>query len=94
MRGLGLGFTNLVVTGGVLYVCLSFGCGGVGGELVGGLDQGLVGLYGVMSVLNVSPDFLCRWQVQVSLYIVLGGYLRILGAPNVQSCSNLWISAS
>ena len=34
MRGLGLGFTNPVGTGGVLDVCLSFGCGGVGG--VGG----------------------------------------------------------
>ena len=38
MRGLGLGFTNPVGTGEVLYVC--FGCGGVG---VGGLDQGRVG---------------------------------------------------
>ena len=32
MRGLGLGFTNPVGTGGVLDVCLYFGCGGVGGE--------------------------------------------------------------
>ena len=39
MRGLGLGFTNPVVTGGVLDVCLCLGCGGVGGvggEWVGG----------------------------------------------------------
>ena len=40
MRGLGLGFTNPVGTGGVLVVCLSCGCGcvgvdGVGGEWVG-----------------------------------------------------------
>ena len=44
MRGLGLGFTNHVRTGGVLDVCLCLGCGdvgGVGGERVGGLDQGL-----------------------------------------------------
>ena len=34
MRGLGLGFTNPVVTGEVLDGCLYFGCGGVGG--VGG----------------------------------------------------------
>ena len=43
MRELGLGFTNHVGTGGVLDVCLCFGCGGVGGvggEWVGGLDQG------------------------------------------------------
>ena len=42
MRGLGLGFTNPMGTGGVLDVCLCFGCG-VGGESVGGLDQGAVG---------------------------------------------------
>ena len=38
MRELGLGFTNPVGTGGVLDMC--FGCGGVGAEWVGGLDQG------------------------------------------------------
>ena len=30
-RELGLGITNSVWTGGVLDVCLCFGCGGVGG---------------------------------------------------------------
>ena len=43
MRELGLGFTNPVGTGGVLDMCLCFGCGGVGGvgeEWVGGLDKG------------------------------------------------------
>ena len=45
MRGLGLGFTNPVGTGGVLDVSLCFSCGGVGVggvgvECVGGLDQG------------------------------------------------------
>ena len=53
MRGLGLGFTKPVGTGGVLDVCLCFGCssvGGVGGEWVGGLNQGLEGWGGVMSV--------------------------------------------
>ena len=53
MRGLGLGFTNPVGTGGVLDVFLCLGCGGVGGadgELVEGLDQGLEGWGGVMSV--------------------------------------------
>ena len=34
MRGLGLGFTNPVGTGGLLDVCVCLGCGGVGG--VGG----------------------------------------------------------
>ena len=53
MRRLGLGFTNPVETVGVLDVCLYFGFGGVGGvgrEWVGGLDQGLEGWGGVMSV--------------------------------------------
>ena len=31
MRGLCLGFINFVGTGGVLDVCLCFGCGGVDG---------------------------------------------------------------
>ena len=43
-------FTNLVGTGGVLDVCLCYGCGGVGG-VGGGVGRGLgprsgaVGLY-------------------------------------------------
>ena len=32
IRGLGLGFTNVVGTGGVLDVCLCLEFGGVGGE--------------------------------------------------------------
>ena len=43
MRELCLGFTNPVETGGVLDMCLCFGCGGVGGvgeEWVGGLGPG------------------------------------------------------
>ena len=46
----GLGFTNPVGTGGVLDVCLCFGCGGEGGEWVVGLDQSLMGwCYGCVS---------------------------------------------
>ena len=40
MRELGLGLTNPVGTGGVLDMCLCFGCGGVCGEWVRGLDKG------------------------------------------------------
>ena len=55
MRGLGLGldFTNHVRPWGVLDVCLCLGFGGegaVGEEWVGGLDKGLEGWGGVMSV--------------------------------------------
>ena len=55
MRKLGLGFTNPLGTGGVLDMCLCFGCGGVGvggvgGEWVGGLDRGRERWGGVMSV--------------------------------------------
>ena len=53
MRELGLGFTNPVGTGGVLDMCLCFGgggMGGVGGEWVGGLDQGRERWGGVMSL--------------------------------------------
>ena len=40
MRELGLGFTNPVGTGGVLDMCLCFGCGGMGG-VGGGVGRGL-----------------------------------------------------
>ena len=40
MKGLGLGFTKPVGTGGVLDVWLCFGCGGVGGDWVLGLGPG------------------------------------------------------
>ena len=53
---------------GVLDICLYFGCGGVGGEWVGGLDQDRERWGGVMSVCGVSLESLCRWQVQVSVY--------------------------
>ena len=53
MRELGLGFTIPVRTERVLGVCQclgSCGVGGLGGECVGGLDQGLEGWGGVMYV--------------------------------------------
>ena len=50
MRELGLGFNNPLGTGGVLDMCLCFGCGGVGGEWLGGLDKGRERWGGVMSV--------------------------------------------
>ena len=53
MRGVSLGFTYPVGTGGVLNACLRLGCGGlggVGGKSVWGLDQGLEGWGDVMSM--------------------------------------------
>ena len=51
MSELSLGFTNPVGIGGVLDMCLCFGCGGVGGGAwVGGLDQGRERWGGVISV--------------------------------------------
>ena len=41
----------------------------------------------------VSLDYLCRWQVQVSVYCV-DGYMRILGSHSVQSCYTISISES
>ena len=95
MRGLGLSFTNPVVTWGVLDVCLCLGCGDVGGVdgvWVGGLDQGLEGWGRVMSVCVVTPDSLCRWQIQVSVYCAR----RIPADLKCTQCSILflWISAS
>ena len=52
MTELGLGFTNPVGTGGVMDVCLCFGCGGVGGvggEWVGAWTS--VGIGGVVLCL-------------------------------------------
>ena len=92
VTGLGLGFTNSGGTWGNWDMCLSFGCGGVGGvrgEWVGGL--GLGGWCGAIYVCVVS---LCVYRRSIYLYIVLGGFLRILGAPSVLSCCTLLISAS
>ena len=69
VTGLGLGFTNSGGTWGKWGLC--FGCagvGGVGGEWVGGLGQSLGGWGGVIYVCVVSLDYLCRWQLQVSVY--------------------------
>ena len=59
---------------------------GVGRGLISG--SGRVGMFYVC-VSCESGFFVSRY-----LYIVLGGYLRILGASSVQSCCTLFISAS
>ena len=85
LRVLGLCFTYPGGTWGKWDMCLFFGCGGVGG-----LGQGLDGWVVLC---------LCEWILYVAgrsmyLYIVLGRYLHILGAPSVQSCCTLLISTS
>ena len=64
MKRLCLSFTN---PAGTVEMCMCVGCGGVSG-VGGGLGQDLGRWGGVMSVCVVSPDYLCRWQVQVSGY--------------------------
>ena len=79
MRGLGLGFTPPVRTGGVLGVCLCMGCGvvvGVCGEWVWSWTRvwmgGMVLCLCEMWVWILCVDYMSRY-----LCIVLGGYLRI-----------------
>ena len=76
-------------------VCVCFGCGGVcdGMGVDGSLAPWSARVDGVMSVCVVSLDS-CRNGRARYLCIVLAEYLRILGAPSVQSCCTLSISAS
>ena len=59
-----------VDVGGVWDMCLCLGCGGVGA--VGGMGgwpvSGSGRVVGVMSVCVMSPDSLCRLQLQLSVY--------------------------
>ena len=91
---IGISFSNPVGTWRVWDVCLCLGCGGVGGGWrVSGLVHGIGEWCCAMSVCVVSLEYLCRWHVQISVYCA-HGYLHILGAPSVQSCCTLCISAS
>ena len=85
MRGLGLGFTNPVGTGGVSVSGLQWCRWGVG------LNQGMEGWYYVCvrsGFLCEVRILVCRWQVQVSVYCArrIPVHLRC-----VQSCCTLWI---
>ena len=53
MKGLSLGFTNPVRTGGLLDVSLCLSCSGEGGECVGGLEQVLEGGGGVLCLCEM-----------------------------------------
>ena len=60
MRGFDLGFTNPMGTGGVLDVCLCFGCGVegcVGGGLVGWLGPGSGGVGWCYVCVRCSSGF-------------------------------------
>ena len=76
MRGLGLDFTNPVGTGGVLDVCLYFGCGGVGGEWLGAWTRVWRGVV-VLCLCEVRVCVICVDVGSRYLCIVFGGYLRI-----------------
>ena len=84
---------NPVGTGGVLYVWC---CGGVGEEW--GVDMGIGTGPGIVGWCYIYIYVHCESGFYVDsrfmyLYIVLGNYLRISGAPNVQSCCTLSISS-
>ena len=79
MRGLGLAFTNPVGTGGVLDVCLCFGCGrvgGMGGEWVWAWTRVWMGGM-VLCLCEVRVWISCVDDRSRYLCIVLGGYRRI-----------------
>ena len=67
MRGVGLGFTNPVGTGGVSDVYMCLGIGGVCGVEVGRRLETVSGRVGWCYV-GVSLDSLSRWQFQVYVY--------------------------
>ena len=75
-------------------MCLCFVCGGVGG--VGGVGGRLGPGSGRVRwcYVCVRVWILCVDGRSRYLYIVLGGYLCILGAPSVQSFCTLLISGS
>ena len=85
VRVLGLGFINLVGTGEcVTCVCVWVGVMWVVlGECMSGLVQGLGGCSGLMyvcvCVCVMSLDYVCIWQVQVSVYCArwLPAHLRL-----------------
>ena len=79
MTGLGLGFTNPVEREGVVDLCMWLGCGDVGGRVWKG---GVVCCYCYIYVSCESGLFVTMSRY---LYIVLGGYLHILGALVVPS---------
>ena len=93
IRGWCLGITNHVGTGGVLDVCLCLGYGGVDEEWVGYFDQGLTE-WVVLCLCELWVRIFCGYVRTGYLYIVLGGYIRILCAPSIQSCYSLSIFAS
>ena len=94
MRLLGLGFNNPVRTGGGLDVWLCYlrcsGMGGIGGEWVEAWTRVWMGGV-VLCLCEMWVWILCVDGRSRYMFIVIGGYLRIWGAPSVQSCFTLWI---
>ena len=83
-RGLGIGFTNPVGTGIVLDVCLCLGLRWCRWGLGMRLGPGSGGVGWCYVYVGCESGILCKAD----------GYLHIVGAPSVQLCCTLSISAS
>ena len=91
VTGLGLGFTNSGGTWGKWDMCLCFSCGGEGGVGESGWAAwSMVWEGGVVCLCVLGVWILCVDGRSRYLYIVLGGFLCILGAPSVQSSGSAW----
>ena len=86
-------FTNPLETGGVLDGCLCLGLRCRLG-VCKWLGPGSGGLGRCYVCVSCEYGFLCVDGRSKYLYNVPGRYLRISGAPSVQSCCTLWIYAS
>ena len=71
MKGLGIGFTNPVATGGMLGLCLCLGCGGVGGKWVEACTRVWRGGV-VLCMCKLSVRIICVYGRSRCLYIVIG----------------------
>ena len=93
-------FANPIGTGRVLDVCLSFGCGGVHGECVGCLDQGLEGWWCYVCVSSEFGFFVCCakripthlrcTQCSILLHLIDIGFLPYMCLWQISKIQTCW----